>query len=291
MKTILEMAANLDKNLNFAMNIMKPLTNIDSPESMIRAIQEIGIIPFSKNAVTGWSVQEITDPDFWFTSSDQLGPWDWKIEAVREGIVYGKFIGGKSAFATVEAYRHLMNWRRSLPKYRMAIGGTYEQKNLEERLAAHLSPTLLNCIRERESLESSEIRALLEDLIPQETRKQVGGCMEKYLIPNIKRPAVDMLLQHLDMGTWTIVGDITRVYKGPNCEYKGWQKNSITTPELLFGSLSQPTDAPSWARHLEEPCTNNDTPTDCTPEESREILISRIEALYPGTRKKLEKLI
>ena len=278
MKTIQEMAPNLDKNLNFAMNIMKPLTNIDSPESMISAIKEIGIIPFSKNAVTGWSVQEITDPDFWFTSSDQLGPWDWKIEAVREGIVYGKFIGGKSAFATVEAYRHLMNWRRSLPKYRIALGG------------AHLSPTLLNCIRERESLESSEIRALLEDLIPQETRKQVGGCMEKYLIPNIKRPAVDMLLQHLDMGTWTIVGDITRVYKGPNCEYKGWQKNSITTPELLFGSLSQPTDAPSWARHLES-CTDNDIPTDCTPEESREILISRIEALYPGTRKKLEKLI
>ena len=270
--------------------IMKPLINIDSPESMIRAIQEIGIIPFSKNAVTGWSVQEITDPDFWFTSSDQLGPWDWKIEAVREGIVYGKFIGGKSAFATVEAYRHLMNWRRSLPKYRIAIGGASEMKNLEEKIAAHLSPTLLNCIRERESLESSEIRALLEDLVPQETRKQVGGCMEKYLIPNIKRPAIDMLLQHLDMGTWTIVGDITRVYKGPNCEYKGWQKNSITTPELLFGSQSQPTDAPSWARHL-EPCTDNDIPTDCTPEESREILISRIEALYPGTRKKLEKLI
>lgn len=269
---------------------MKQFTNIDSLESMIRAIQEIGIIPFSKNAVTGWSVQESTDPDFWFTSSDQLGPWDWKIEAVREGIVYGKFIGGKSAFATVEAYRHLMNWRRSLPKYRIAIGGASEQKNLEERIAAHLSPTLLNCIHERESLESSEIRALLEDLVPQETRKKVGGCMEKYLIPNIKRPAVDMLLQHLDMGTWTIVGDITRVYKGPNCEYKGWQKNSITTPELLFGSQSQPTDAPSWARHL-EPCTDNDIPTDSTPEESREILISRIEALYPGTRKKLEKLI
>ena len=30
---------------------------------------------------------------------------------------------------------------------------------------------------------------------------------------------------------------------------------------------------------------------DCTPEESREILISMVEKFYPGTRKKLEKLI
>ena len=269
---------------------MKQFTNIDSLESMIRAIQEIGIIPFSKNAVPGWSIQEITDPDFWFTTSDQLGPWDWKIEAVREGIVYGKFIGGKAAFATVEAYSHLMNWRRSLPKYRIAVGEASEMKNLEERLAAYLSPTLLNCIRERESLESSEIRALLEELVPEETRKLVGGCIEKYLIPNIKKAATDILIQHLDMGTWTIVGDITRVYKGPNCEYKGWQKNSITTPELLFGDVSQPSENPAWARHL-EPCTENVILADCTPEESREFLISMIEGFYPGTRKKLEKLI
>ena len=271
-------------------NYMQQFTNVYSPESMISAIMEIGIIPFSKNAVPGWSIQEITDPDFWFTTSDQLGPWDWKIEAVREGIVYGKFIGNKSAFATVEAYRHLMNWRRSLPKYRIAVGEASEMKNLEERLAAYLSPTLLNCIRERESLESSEIRALLEELVPEETRVQVGGCMEKYLIPKIKKQAIDLLLQHLDMGTWTLVGDITRVYKGPNCEYKGWQKNSITTPELLFGNVSQPSENPSWARHL-EPCTENETLVDCTPEESREILISMIEGFYPGTRKKLEKLL
>ena len=183
-----------------------------------------------------------------------------------------------------------MNWRRSLPKYRIAVGEASEMKNLEERLAAYLSPTLLNCIRERESLESSEIRALLEELVPEETRKLVGGCIEKYLIPNIKKAATDILIQHLDMGTWTIVGDITRVYKGPNCEYKGWQKNSITTPELLFGNVSQPSENPSWARHL-EPCTENVILADCTPEESREFLISMIEGFYPGTRKKLEKLI
>ena len=271
-------------------NTMEVFTNVYSPESMIQAIKEIGIIPFSKNSIPRWSIQEITDPDFWFTTSDQLGPWDWKIEAVREGIIYGKFIGRKSAFATKDFYSHLMNWRRSLPKYQIPLGAKFKAKTLDDKLMVHLSPTLLQLIREKESLDSSEIRALLEELVPEETRKQVGGCIEKYLIPHIKRQATDILIQHLDMGTWTIVGDITRVYKGPNCEYKGWQKNSVTTPELLFGSLSQPSENPSWARHL-EPCTENVILADCTPEESREFLISMIEGFYPGTRKKLEKLI
>lgn len=263
--------------------------NLKSPESMISAIQEIGIIPFSKNTIAGWSIQELTDPDFWFTTSDQLGPWDWKIEAVREGIVYGKFIGRKSTFATVEFYRHLMNWRRSLPKYQIPVGGKFKAKSLDDKLMQIFSPTLLALIRERESLDSSEIRPLLEELVPPEARKRIGGHLEKYLIPNIKKQAVDFLLQFLDMGTWTVVGDITRVYRGPNCEYKGWQKNSITTPDLLFDVFSQPAENPFWIKHL-EPCSDNDI-VDCTPEESREILIGQVEKFYPGNRIKLQKLL
>ena len=190
---------------------MDQFTNVYSPESMISAINEIGLIPFSKNIVPGWSIQEITDPDFWFTTSDQLGPWDWKVEAVREGIVYGKFIGRKSAFATVELYRHLMNWRRSPPKYQFPLGGKFKAPTLDDKLMLHLSPILLQLIRERESLDSAEIRILLDEHVPTKVRKKIGGHLEKYLIPNIKKQAVDFLLQFLDMGTWTIVGDITRV--------------------------------------------------------------------------------
>lgn len=269
---------------------MDLLTNVNSPESMIDAIKEIGMIPFSKNSIPGWSIQEITDPDFWFTTSDQLGPWDWKVEAVREGIVYGKFISRKSTFATVEFYRHLMNWRRSLPKYQIPVGGRFKADTLDDKMMKLFSPTLLALIRERESLESSEIRPLLEELVPISERKRIGGHLEKYLIPNIKKQAVDFLIQYLDMGTWTIVGDITRVYRGPNCEYKGWQKNSITTPNLLFEVFSQPSEGPFWTKHL-EPYTEKEILVDCTPEESREILISQLERFYPGYRKKLEVLI
>ena len=130
---------------------------------------------------------------------------------------------------------------------------------------------------------------VLDECVPAEVRKKVGGHLEKYLIPNIKKQAVDFLLQFLDMGTWTIVGDITRVYRGPNCDYKGWQKNSVTTPDLLFQEFSQPSENPFWAKHLEL-CTENAILVNCSPEESRDILINQVEKFYPGSRNKLEKI-
>ncbi len=71
-------------------------TPINSSERMIETIREVGIIPFFRSGVPLWSIEERTDPGFWFYSSDELGPWDWKIDAVQSGdIAYGKFLGRK----------------------------------------------------------------------------------------------------------------------------------------------------------------------------------------------------
>ena len=101
---------------------------IDSPEAMVAAIRHFGILPFFRCGIPGWSVEECTAPGCWFFEDDAiLGPWDWKIDAVREGdIAYGKFLGGKAAFATAAWYKELMNWRRSQPRWRMALGERYK---------------------------------------------------------------------------------------------------------------------------------------------------------------------
>lgn len=101
-------------------------------------------------------------------------------------------------------------------------------------------PILLSAIREHETLESSEIRTFLE---------KTG---------------------FLDMGTWTVVGDITRVYRGPNCEYKGWQRNTVTTPDAIL------MDSADGA---------------CSPEESRRIIIDHLTGLFPGERENFEKTV
>lgn len=264
---------------------------IDSPEKMIKAIREIGLIPFFKSPVSGWSIEELTHPDYWFYTSDELGPWDWKIDAIHDGIIYGKYISRKAAFATEEMYRHLMNWRRSLPKYQVAEGRKFRATTIDERLQQYLSPILLSAIRENESLESSQIRSILETEVPVEVRKKVGGHIEKYLIPKIRKQAVDFLLGFLDLGTWTITGDISRIYRGPNCEYKGWQRRTITTPDALFKVIDIPSENPFWARFIEEDYEKKDILVDCTPEESRQLLIDHLTELYPGNRAKFSKLI
>lgn len=263
---------------------------INSAQSMINVIREVGMIPFFMSPVRGWSIEELTHPDWWFYSSDELGPWDWKVDAVREGIVYGKYISRRAAFATKELYRHLMNWRRSQAKYQVAEGRTCKAATIDDRLQEYLSPVLLSAIREHEALDSSEIRSILEKEVPPETRKKVGGHMEKYLIPKVTKQAVNFLTGFLDMGTWTVVGDITRVYRGRNCEYKGWQRNSITTPDALFRLSGNSSEGPFWAKFVED---DTDSPTlpDCSPEESRQILIDHLTSLFPEGRDKFGKLI
>lgn len=269
---------------------MKPMCPITSKEEMISLIRTVGMVPFTKCTVPGWSVQEMIGHEFWFMSSDELGPWDWRIDAIHEGLVCGKFISQKTAFATEEMYRHLMNWRRSLPKYQVAEGGDSKTATIDDRLHKYLSPTLLSAIRENESLESSELRGVLEKKVPMEVREMIGGYIGRQLIPKVKKQAVDFVLNYLDMGTWTVIGDITRVYRGPNCEYKGWQRNTITTPEALFSVKDKPSENPFWAKFVDDG-TENAILIDCSPKESRDYIIENVRKFFPADQKALEKLI
>ena len=91
-----------------------------SAETMLGVIETLGIVPFFENPIPGYSIEEMTARENWFDGQEdlRLTPWDWKIPVVQSGdVAYGKFLwGGKAAFATVEWYAELMNWRRSLPK-------------------------------------------------------------------------------------------------------------------------------------------------------------------------------
>ena len=223
-------------------------TSICSPETMVAAIREAGIIPFFENAIDGYSIEEKTVPDFWFTAEGELGPWDWKIDAVREGdIAYGKFLLGKSAFATATLFRDLMNWRRSQKKYQ----------------PEGLQADVLKAIRENGSLTSAEVRRMA----------------------GLKKSASDALLTRLQMGTWIVIGDFERKFRGPNLEYSGWQLASWCPPEDLFETGTRPgfpfpfadEDAPQW--------------NPCPPEESRDRLLAHLKEVTGAPEALLMKYI
>ena len=176
------------------------LPAITSPEAMCDAIRSAGIIPFFRGPVPGFSIEELTPPEHWFYSSDELGPWDWKIAAVQSGdIAYGKFLcGGKAAFATIEWYAHLRNWRLSLPEFRPDSAGV----------------EVLRLAAEQGSVSSADIRHLL----------------------NLKKAAADAVSSRLMHQCRLVIGDIERVYRGPSLKYSGWQHCSFCTPEALFSA-------------------------------------------------------
>ena len=171
-----------------------------SAETMLGVIETLGIVPFFENPILGYSIEEMTARENWFDGQEDLRqtPWDWKIPVVQSGdIAYGKFLwGGKAAFATVEWYAELMNWRRSLPKYQP----TAEQQQVMDWLAEH------------GSIGIKEIRGLL----------------------GVKKSAADALITRLQMQCRVVTGDMIRVYRGPDLHYNGWQVSSFCTPESLF---------------------------------------------------------
>lgn len=167
---------------------------------MEQAILKAGIIPFFKNAIPGYSIQELTRQGFWFDDEEgQLGPWDWKVDCLLNGgIAYGKFLGkGKASFATVPMYRELMNVRRAT---------TSPDENGQKVMA------LLN---KQDSVTIREIRSLL----------------------GVKKSAADSIISKLQYQCRIVTGALERVYNGPCQTYKGWQVSYFCTPESLFGDV------------------------------------------------------
>jgi len=205
---------------------------VRNQEGMLGLVKEYKLIPFFVNSIPGYSVEEHTPYELWFTE-ENLGPWDWKIDCLQSGdVAYGKFLcGGKAAFATVDVYREIMNWRRSQVKYQP----TAEQMKVLDYLNAH------------GSISVAEVRELM----------------------GIKKAAADALLAKLQMQTRIITGVISRVYRGIDLKYSGWQRSSFCTPEALFEEMDFP--FPGY-----KPRTLKSS---LTPEESLEFLKETIRGI------------
>jgi hypothetical protein len=218
---------------------------------MVETVLELGIVPFFENPIRGYSIEEMTPPEFWF-EGDELGPWDWKIACVQSGeIAYGKFLwGGKAAFATVECYRELMNYRRSLPKYQPE--GPLKQ--------------IMDYVDENGSITIREVRALL----------------------GVKKSAADAAIARLENQTRLVIGDILRVYRGPDLHYNGWQTASFCKPDDLFDTKAPAGVFPPgfpFAPQAPSAITR-------TPQESLQWLRERVLSIAPhASSRDLDKLL
>ncbi len=84
--------------------------NIDELE---QRVEKIGFLPLFAGDVSGFSVEEHTVPEDWWTGDPERDPWEWRAFAARRGrVAYGKFFGGRAGFISREWLPVFANYRR-----------------------------------------------------------------------------------------------------------------------------------------------------------------------------------
>lgn len=81
-------------------------------EEAIDYINHIGFLPLFKNDIPGFSLEERTVSDYWW-SGDARDPWERREIIARKGeIAYGKFFDKKAGFISKKWFPYFANLRR-----------------------------------------------------------------------------------------------------------------------------------------------------------------------------------
>lgn len=89
-----------------------PQSRIHSAAELETLVQEIGFLPFFACPVLNFSIEEFTPSRYWFVEGVE-GPWEWRMELARRGVVaYGKLFAKKAGLVSRAWYPDLANYRR-----------------------------------------------------------------------------------------------------------------------------------------------------------------------------------
>jgi hypothetical protein len=169
-------------------------------------IDEVGFLPLFKNSVPGFSVEEQTAQDAWWTGSD-LDPWSWREIIATEGrIAYGKLFCSRAGFVSREWYPYLAAYRRN--------GYDFDSR-YEDGLASRRAKKIIDVLMKREECLSNELKATAG--FGKEGEKGYEGCISQ-----------------LQMQTYITVRSFRRKKSKKGEEY-GWPIASLSLSENLFG--------------------------------------------------------
>jgi hypothetical protein len=231
---------------------------INHERELEKLVVKMGFLPFFRNEITEFSVEEFTPSALWFSDEDE-GPWEWKGPILRNrNCAYGKLFRKKAGFVSMEWFPDLVNYRRSMYQYK-----------LKEDPSQNMDRLVYNTVVEHESLLSKEIKILC-GYRKKPVRKSANP-FDSGEPPTVKtlqtgnkakKEGFETIITHLQMGTWLVVADFEYLYNKQGEPY-GWGIARYTTPEALFGKdMIRITDQRS-------------------PEESRQRLTEYLSQLLP----------
>ena len=209
------------RNLGFP---IKPSFVIDSRETLEKAAESFGILPFFPNNIKGLSVEEMCAPGMLFGGNYDEGCWEWKGPVIRKRrAAYGKFFRRKAGFVSLDLLPDFLNYRRNI--YPVKEGSTEEM--------------LLDIIKENDSLSSTELKRLIFGKQDRTLWNDFPGMENNIGFPLSERKGKKSLespLQRLQMGGWIIISDFEYKLTKQGERY-GWGVARYSTPEIVFGDL------------------------------------------------------
>lgn len=244
--------------------------SIERQEQLEQLIQRWGFLPFFKNGIKGFSIEEMTPPELLFGDDFMEGPWQWKGPIISHWeSAYGKFFKGKAGYVSLKWLPDFINWRRSqLPLKKMDAD------------ARHIHEVL---VRE-ESMLSKQLKVASGFTLSRKRSKFNPDDPSAPIVNKKNGMAFDSLIANLQMGTHVCIADFEYLVSKKGETY-GWGVARYCTPEAMYPDLflSDPS-SPRGAIH--------EAVEGRTPRQSRKRIVDHLSTILPDVPTPLiEKLI
>lgn len=128
-----------------------PQPRIHNAMELEALVQQTGFLPFFSCTIPNFSIEEFTPSRYWFVEGVE-GPWEWRMELARRGVVaYGKLFAKKAGLVSREWYPDLANYRR---------GGYDFDARYEDGLASHREKRVMDVLLREGPTLSKDLKRL-----------------------------------------------------------------------------------------------------------------------------------
>ena len=182
---------------------------IGSMKELINVVDELGFVPFFRNDIEGFSIEEhIADGCWYYDADDGFWPvWEWKGPVIRtKKCAYGKFLRGKAMYISPKWFPDFANYRRD--------GYDFDAR-YEDGLA---------------SFHDKELYELLDANVPiiSKQLKRLGNYGKN------GKKGFDTVITRLQKQCYVVISDFQYATDKFGNEY-GWGVAEYSTPEKFFG--------------------------------------------------------